>query len=379
MIIIILCLCALFVYWLQDRIYRKYWDRKLSASVEFQKEPVYEGQTAYMTETVANAGHLPLVMLHMKFQTDRKLQYTKEEHASVSDKCYKHDIFTLMPMKKVIRTMPVKCNGRGYFEINSFDLTTGNLFLTNRFVSVRNQHTGLYVFPKQISTEELEIPFRSLMGSVITKRMTNEDPFEFRGLRDYQPYDPIKSINWKATARAGHPMVNVYDYTAGQELRIIVNLEDETHWREYLLLESSLRIASSLAARFIAYSVPVSIMTTGRDAVNGDNHMISGGSSQDHLRSINEMLARIDLEQPQIPVVDLLQEEINNDNAGNQQITYLLIGYSQREDLHQMFSELTRSHPGSLWLLPLLPEMEVRLGGSANFEMQKWEVHRSEK
>ena len=35
-----------------------------------------------------------------------------------------------------------------------------------------------------------------------------EDPFEYRGIREYQPYDDMRSVNWKATAKTGDLKVN---------------------------------------------------------------------------------------------------------------------------------------------------------------------------
>lgn len=379
MIILFICLCAVLVYMLQDYIYGRYWDEGLSAEVSFQSEPVFEGEEALLTEVVTNRKYLPLPAVHVKFQTDRKLQYKQQENASVSDKCYKHDIFSMMPYQKITRTMPVHCAGRGYFEIHQADLTSSNIFMANHYVTQQNLFTCLYVFPRQLSVKDIDIPFRSLMGSVITKRMTNEDPFEFKGIRDYQPYDSIKNINWKASARTNQLLVNVFDHTAGQEIRIIVNLEDETIHREYQLLEASMRLASSLAARFIMNSVPVSIMTTGIDILSGDNQMVAAGSGQLHMRSINEMLARIDLEQKMIPVLDLLNQEMETDSHSSEsEITYLFISYTQREDVYQAFSNLSRGHAGSLWLLPLKPYMNLRISGNSEFDVMKWEVRQDD-
>lgn len=379
MVIIFLCLCAAAVYALQDYLYGRFWDSELEPEVNFQKEPVYEGEDAFLTETVTNRKWLPLTALHVKFQTDRRLVYKSAENASVSDKCYKHDIFSLMPFQKITRTMPIHCAGRGYFEIKGVDLTATNIFMSNHFVAQRSIFTSLYVFPRQLRTDETEIPFRSLMGNIITKRMINEDPFEFRGIRDYQPYDPIKHINWKASAKAGNLLVNVFDYTAGQEVRIIVNLEDETYWKEYTLLEASLRLASSLAARLLMNSVPVSLMTTGCDVISGENRTLPAGSGPAHLRSINELLARIDLERPMHPLLRLLEEEEKSAAARQKQLTYLLISYTQRDDLYEAYERLTKRHSGSLWLLPLKSGGTVRYAAAPSFDIMKWEVRPDDK
>ncbi len=46
---------------------------------------------------------------------------------------------------------------------------------------------------------------------------------EFEKLRDYAPGDPYDSISWKATARRGHPVVQVYQLERTQEVYVLVD------------------------------------------------------------------------------------------------------------------------------------------------------------
>ncbi len=39
-----------------------------------------------------------------------------------------------------------------------------------------------------------------MMGDIATKRFLMEDPYMFKGIREYQPHDSFKSINFKAYA-----------------------------------------------------------------------------------------------------------------------------------------------------------------------------------
>jgi uncharacterized protein (DUF58 family) len=46
---------------------------------------------------------------------------------------------------------------------------------------------------------------------------------EFERLRDYQPDDEFRRINWKATARRGQPMVNQYEAERSQNLVVLLD------------------------------------------------------------------------------------------------------------------------------------------------------------
>ena len=82
------------------------------------------------------------------------------------------------------------------------------------------------MYPKPFSHPDFKRSLKQLNGEVLTKRHLLEDPFEYRGIRDYQPQDDLKSINWKATARTGDLKVNQKNYTSQKSVRIFVNLED---------------------------------------------------------------------------------------------------------------------------------------------------------
>lgn len=51
------------------------------------------------------------------------------------------------------------------------------------------------------------------------------------GVREYTPTDPMKSINWKASARFGTLQVNQYEPTARHRLMILLNVDTkENQW-----------------------------------------------------------------------------------------------------------------------------------------------------
>ena len=388
MVLVIIVLCAVVMFLVQEFIYRNFWYRNLESKIEFQSDPVYEGEEATLIQTVTNAKILPLPALHVKYQTDRKIQYKNHENTNVSDKTYKHDVFSMMPYRQITRTLPIMCTGRGYFDIKELTLTTSNIFMTSRFVEQYRISTHLYVYPRRIRTDRIEIPFRSLMGNIITRRVTNEDPFEFRGIRDYRPTDPMKSINWKASSKTDRLLVNLYDYTAGQEVRILLNLEDDSSRREYDLLEESIRLAASLAERLIAAGVPVSLLTNGVDTLDPKTFSpedsvknVEAGSGGRHMQTLNEVLARIDLEREVFPMVQLIRKEIESSSSRKDQITYVLISYVQRPTINEAFLGLTQQvHAGSIWLLPVTPNMEIHVTDQRNaFDVYKWEVGKNDK
>jgi hypothetical protein len=100
-----------------------------------------------------------------------------------------------------------------------------------------------------------------IIGDIISRRRLFEDVFSFRGIRDYTRTDPLSAVNWKATARTGKMMVNLRDYTFGQEVRILLNLEEPNYRYGEDVLENAIRIAATVACRCISDRIPVSLVS----------------------------------------------------------------------------------------------------------------------
>ena len=75
-------------------VYRKLWCENLEVEVKFKEESVVEGMYSELTETISNRKWLFLPMLQVGFETHKNLRFGQEENVSVSDLCYKRDVFS---------------------------------------------------------------------------------------------------------------------------------------------------------------------------------------------------------------------------------------------------------------------------------------------
>lgn len=218
---------ALLLYLGQKYVYAKIWQRDLKVSLSFREDGIWEGQESELSEIIENRKRLPLTMLKVKFQTDRHLVFADTKGSRTTDRYYRNDIFQIGRLEKVTRALHFTGGRRGYYTIQEADLVASDLFLTAQYTATTPiEHCSLYVYPKPFSHPDFKRSLKQLNGEVLTKRHLLEDPFEYRGIRDYQPQDDLKSINWKATARTGDLKVNQKNYTSQKSVRIFVNLED---------------------------------------------------------------------------------------------------------------------------------------------------------
>ena len=358
MLIIWIPVGILILYVALHSFYLAVWDKKLSASIYFTKRTVTEGDELTLVEEVANAKRIPIPVLIMEYKLNRNIRMHGNENASVTDRTNVIEYFSLGPREKVLREHRLTAEKRGYYRIDSSDIEVPELFSGKRGYMHLVQDTDLIVFPRMLSFDYFQGISERLLGESLARRRMYEDVFSFRGIRAYAPTDPMSSINWKASARTGDFMVNLRDFTYGQEIEILLNLAYPGARNPERLLEYAIRIAYTIAGSCIDHKVPVSIVSNGRDAITGRELAIHAGSSTDHIRSVGMSLARLDLSLGGRAFADILRA--GKRIAGRENVSTLMICSDRGDEVIRGAVELARKKDGLYWLCPLEKDTEEK-------------------
>ena len=190
-------------------------------------------------------------MLKVKFKTDRHLLFDQEKGSRTTDQFYRNDIFRIGGGERVTRTLKFQGGRRGYYTIDEVSLVASDLFLLSQLVADVEVKTELYVYPRPFDSARLRKSLVQINGEILSRRHLLEDPFEYRGIREYQPYDDMRSINWKATARTGDLKVNQKNYTALKSVRVFFQIQDDNILKKDSAVEMSLRIVAALCLFFL--------------------------------------------------------------------------------------------------------------------------------
>lgn len=182
-----------------------------------------------------------------------------------------------------------------------------------------------------------------------------EDPFEYRGIREYQPYDDMRSINWKATAKTGELKVNQKNYTSLQTIRIFFNLEDTGILKKEGAVEASLRIVAGLAAFYLNQGIRVSCFGNGQDIANGTPMQVEAGSGAGQMQQIYQALARVDTAAKPLDFVSLFERRLMQDANGT--IT-LLVSPNAYDDFVSLLSRCKKQDLTFVWFYPTLEKEE---------------------
>ncbi len=286
---------AALIYLLQSFLYAKYWKKGLKVHLEFTQGAICEGELGELKEVVQNRKRLPLPFLQVDLQSHRSFQFVDQTNTAVSDQVYRRDIYSLLPYQQITRTLAFVGTKRGYYPCREVELVGRTLFFEGPFVDKQPQDTALYVYPKAIGAEQVEMACQEMLGEYQWEKKLFEDPFSFKGIRDYGPGDSFRQVNWKAFARTGELKVNVYEHTAMARAQILLNVRGDQIWTEEVLQEGGVRIAAAMAKQWIGMGVPVGIRTNGRDVCTGWQILVEPGAGPDHVTRILQALSRIDL------------------------------------------------------------------------------------
>lgn len=284
--------------------YRRHWRDGLRAELSFGQDFLYAGEQTFITEKIENAKRMPVPILEAAFQIRKEIQFLDLENTAVSDFTYKRDVFSVLGNQRIIRKLPVECKKRGYYQIEKVDFTTYSLLHTWLYTMEQPEEKSLYVYAKRTDVSELVLSCEKILGARQCARRLYEDPFAFRGIREYTITDPMKTINWKASAKSGELMVNTFASTLTERVMIYLNVADEGIIKHENLIEEGISVAASLAQKLIGKGMEVGIALNAA----GGKFCISPAGGRGHLTSIERMLAEFEAKDRVVPFSNILAE-----------------------------------------------------------------------
>ena len=368
---LLILLGILVIYFLQKHLYSKYWKSGLNAELTFDVPSCVEGDTVTFTQVVTNNKLLPLPLLELKFQVSKYLSFGDMDELNESDLKYIDNVYSLLFFQKVRRKLNVRCIKRGFYHIDNVDFVSSDLLMSHTQTERKTSDASILVYPSPIDVHQILIPYNMVMGNILSKRYSTTDPFEFRGIREYDINDTMKSINWKQSAKTGSLKVNLHDYTRSQKVHILLNLESESIWDYIRLKEEAIRIACSLAAMFISEGIQTALTSNGRDIAAEQNITIPFGCGQSHLDTISAELALCDYNATLTPFSDILKNISDSDNSDTP--FYILISESRNTAVQDAFASVI-NEDDYLYIIPLHPEVSDRNVTVNYSNILEWEV-----
>jgi uncharacterized protein (DUF58 family) len=216
---------------------------------------------------------------------------------------------------KTVVTLPSKgnrnwklnmhCRRRGVYSAGPVRITTGDPFGLFRFSRTYGERTSLTVLPQPEELPYFWAPSAQLPGEGVVRKRTHYVTPNAASIREYHPGDSYNRIHWRSTARLGRLMVKTFEMDPTSNIWLLLDLHrdvqlgaDDESTEEY-----GVRIAASLAYRFLNANRMLGLMMFGRETIVLDP--VRGG------QQYNRILESLAIAQAtgQKPLAQVIQEE----------------------------------------------------------------------
>lgn len=386
--ILIIIIFILLLYGIQTNSYIKYCFKGLEINFSFEEKAIFEGEKTNLKEVVINKKWMPLWWIRVQYLISSNIEFENEKENRISALNNKSEEFTLLGFEKIERKVPVKSKKRGCYKLLNMDVLSADLFVTNKIVKKYSCNEELYVFPRLLSGIDFNIKFEKLIGDVITKKQLINDPYEVRGIRDYNPYDSMKDINWLASAKTLDIKVNQYNYTTSGQVIIFLSSKKENSWVNDEIIEEGIRIAATLCSEFSNVGIEVKLITDCKDSNNtyfygnldidkqkdsSKNIFLDFGSDQNHTFMFNGELSKIDIDEDNSNNEDVISKYIEEEiTKGNINPLWIVISNNTRRGVREAINKAKENNFDVRWVIPKEKNADILMNGIG--EVIIWDV-----
>jgi uncharacterized protein (DUF58 family) len=246
------------------------WGRFCLTAVSFTRtvprERALFGERLAVDLEVVNDKLLPLAWLHVRDGVPPALPV---EGAVVAQPGWRTElqlVLAMLPYQRVRRRITVVCSERGLHRFGPATLRSGSPFGTHeRTLEVRSE-ASLLVYPKVFALSTTPVMARLPVPDLRQRRSMALDPSRVVGVRQYATGDPVRDIDWRASARAGDLLVRIREPAATPGVAVYVDLlpppgvtrRAGADVREFLV-----SVAAPVVSRLLDDGVPTGLYTSG--------------------------------------------------------------------------------------------------------------------
>ncbi len=257
--IAVLLIGVLVIMLISRTIYRRLWEKNLSVKFSFGQSYVYAGEVVQLKEIIENRKRMPVSPLEVRFRVKKGLRFQDMDNTSVSDYVYKRDIYALLGKQRITRSLEILCQKRGLYAIEDVSVVSYSLLQEQTYRKGLDANAQIYVYAKRTNVADVLRASEQLLGEQESNQKYLEDPFAFSSIRDYTMQEPMKMINWKASAKTGELMVNTYSSMKNEKMMIYLDVEDGGILKKEHLKEECISVAASLYQKLLNKGTEVGI------------------------------------------------------------------------------------------------------------------------
>jgi len=297
------------------------WQRECLTNVNYVRTLSHDramfSEEITLTIEVVNDKLLPLTWLHVEDVVPQGLPIRGgaiEDDASRRGAVL-HLFLAMLPFARVRRRLFIACERRGSYTFGPARLESGDPIGYVRHSARLEGVASLLVYPKVFALEPPGIVSRMLFGNERSRATLVGDPSRVAGVREYRAGDPLRHVDWRATARSATLLVRVHEPTTAPRVAVFVDLRvpRARGLSPPDLDEFTVAVAASVVSDLAGRGVPVGLYTTGM--VDGRAIAYPPTASPSALPDMLELLARLSVFGA-VTLAELLAAEGGRSRAG---------------------------------------------------------------
>ena len=282
--------------WITGKHWPRYAFRRLTYSRRLERRRAFIGDVLDYHITVNNDKLLPMIWLDISDTFPLGLQTGGTYRRGVGAEAeLDHRITTsLLPYQRVTWRYRVRCRARGYHRIGPARLRSGDMFGLTSAEHYVSDVDYLLVYPRIVDLRRMLNLWERPLGTGRGRRFVQDDPSRFVGLRDYLPTDPLKRIDWKATARHRKLESRVFEPAATRYMLIALNARTgDAAWQgsNRRLFERAVTVAASVAEYARREDYTFGMVSNAIASYSSKWMSVAPGSGDLQLESVLESLA----------------------------------------------------------------------------------------
>ena len=284
------------VVWIGTRI----WERQCFRNVSYVREVgcrrAFIGDTVEYTVSLTNDKPLPLIWVETQdpFPEGLELVGAVVRGASLETNRHHSISASLLPYQRASWKFRMQCVRRGYHRIGPVRMRSSDIFgfagTEMRLTDVNN----VLVYPRVVELEQLFSPPQHPFGMSRGGLPLYHDNSRARGVRDYLPEDPLKHIDWKATARSRQLQTRIFEPAVSMNILLALNGSTSDYvWlgTNRRLFERAVTAAASAAALADRLGYSYGLISNAVASYSGKWLSVPVGASSHQLTMTLEALA----------------------------------------------------------------------------------------
>jgi hypothetical protein len=276
--IVIIIVIAIFITCFDvRRNVKKTSDKMLKYHFEFSTDEVFEEEYIYLIQEITNDSEKDVAFLKTETLMPEGLRIVLVEDGKLysgnDTECQSvQSVFQLPAGSTVRRKWRVLAQKRGVYRAEQVQMIAiyndplGMTATSHQMQPESGGHNQVIVLPRVKEWITYMALSPTYAGERILPQGLIHDPMSFIGVRDYEPRDPLNTVDWKQTARLGRTVVRETEYQYNDSYNIVLNMQSmliepsppEISTPPYI--EDCISVCASLLDSAVRRDIPVALI-----------------------------------------------------------------------------------------------------------------------